>query len=204
MHSSDPVQERAASPAALPPRLKRFGGHVGLLRLLRSGDEPQLQEFFRSHTADTIYERYGCLISTMTAERASQLVNVDQSRDCALGIFEPTPEGEKLHAVGRYCLDRDGTSAEAAFVVRETMRHQGMATTLLQTLIHTARTRGLTKLWAQVNAQNTEMLAIFRHHGFAVSPQPDIGMMEVALDLGATPAPPSLPARIKPQKKKRR
>jgi len=178
----------ATPDGGVPPELKRFGGRVGLVRPLRAGDESQLQEFFRSHTAETVYERYGCLISTMTAERASQLVNVDQSRDCALGIFEPTPDGEKLHAVGRYCLDPDGKSAELAFVVRETLRHQGMATILLERLIRTARDRRLARLWAQVNAQNAAMLGIFRRHGFTISPQPDIGMMQATLVLGKAAA----------------
>lgn len=172
-------------PPAIP---KKFGRLVCAVRPLRGGDEPLLQEFFHSHTPDTIYERYGCLVSTMTAERASALVNVDQTRDCALGIFAPAPGGEILLAVGRYCLDASGEAAELAFVVRETMRGQGMATTLLRLLIQTARTRGLARLWAQTNNHNADMLGIFRRAGFTLVPEPDNGIVCATLPLVTAPA----------------
>jgi RimJ/RimL family protein N-acetyltransferase len=173
-------------PPAIP---KKFGRLVCTVRPLHRGDEPLLQEFFQSHTPDTIYERYGCLVSTMTAERASALVNVDQARDCALGIFAPAPGGEILLAVGRYCLDASGEAAELAFVVRESMRGQGMATTLLRLLIKTARTRGLARLWAQTNNHNADMLGIFRRAGFTLVPEPDNGIICATLALAPTPAP---------------
>jgi RimJ/RimL family protein N-acetyltransferase len=173
-----------------PPAIaKKFGRLVCTVRPLRAGDEPRLQEFFQSHTPDTIYERYGCLVSTMTAERASALVNVDQTRDCALGIFAPAPGGEILLAVGRYCLDASGEAAELAFVVRETMRGQGMATTLLRLLSKTARTRGLARLWAQTNNHNADMLGIFRRAGFTLVPEPDNGIICATLALTPAPAP---------------
>ena len=87
-----------------PDTPRKFGRQDCVVRLLHTGDEPRLQEFFHSHTPDTIYERYGCLVSTMTAERAASLVNVDQTRDCALGIFAAPPaeeillEGKKMTA----------------------------------------------------------------------------------------------------------
>ncbi|HEY0865144.1 MAG TPA: GNAT family N-acetyltransferase [Lacunisphaera sp.] len=167
---------------------KKFGRHDCTVRPLQAGDEPRLQEFFHSHTPDTIYERYGCLVSTMTPERASALVNVDQARDCALGIFAPAPPGETLVAVGRYCLDRSGDAAELAFVVREDRRGLGMGTALLRRLIQTARDRGLARLWAQTNNHNADMLGIFRRAGFTLVPEPDNGIICATLVLAPAPA----------------
>jgi GNAT superfamily N-acetyltransferase len=168
---------------------KKFGRHDCAVRPLQAGDEPRLQAFFHSHTPDTIYERYGCLVSTMTAERASALVNVDQARDCALGIFAAPPAEETLLAVGRYCLDTSGDAAELAFVVREDLRGLGMGTTLLRQLIATARTRGLARLWAQTNNHNADMLGIFRRAGFTIVPEPDNGIICATLVLAPAPAP---------------
>ena len=106
----------------------------------------------------------------MSQEQAAGLVGVDQDRDCALGLFGPAADGEILHAVGRYCLGPDGKTAEVAFVVRESMRHLGMATTLLRELIRTARARRLHALWALVSSTNSEMTSLLRGHGFAFSP----------------------------------
>jgi RimJ/RimL family protein N-acetyltransferase len=162
-----------------------FGGARHLLRPLHKGDEERLRAFFRSHTPETIYERYGYPVPDMNFDRASQLVNVDQSKDCALGIFEDTPKGEIFHAVGRYCLDPDGRNAEVAFVVRESKRNLGMAGTLLRELIRTARERSLASLWAQLSANNGPMLAVFRKHGFSFVPLGQAEGIRATLPLGA-------------------
>ena len=157
------------APSALPRPLK-FGGAPHVMRLLHRGDEERLRAFFHSHTPETIHERYGYPVADMSFARASQLVNVDQSKDCCLGIFEAAADGEILHAVGRYCLDADGRSAEVAFVVRESKRDLGMATALLHALTQTARERSLQSLWAQLSPDNGPMLAVFRKNDFLFLP----------------------------------
>jgi GNAT superfamily N-acetyltransferase len=171
---------RPAARRAAPPAPRR-------MRLLAPGDEERLQEFFHSHTVNTIYERYGGLVTTMTRERAHELVAVDQARDCALAIL--SPDGRKIHAVGRYCLDPGGESAELAFVVREDQRRRGLATLLLRRLIHVAGTRGLKRLWGQVNTHNAAMLGLFRRHGFTLSPEEGLAVVNATLLLPA----PTLP-----------
>ncbi|MBL9216029.1 MAG: GNAT family N-acetyltransferase [Opitutaceae bacterium] len=205
MNPADPTRiVRAPAAGELPPQVAAFKRITATVRLLHDGDEPQLQEFFHSHTPDTLYGRYGCLVATMTPERAHQLVNVDQTRDCALGIFAAAPGGEVLHAVGRYCLDPDGRSAELAFVVRETMRQQGMATTLLRLLTKVARARGLDRLWAQVNTHNSDMLGVFRRHGFTLAADREPGVVRAVLPLQAAAPPAARPARKRAPARRRR
>lgn len=139
------------------------------IRALHEGDEPVLQAFFRSHTDDTIYRRYGYMVGDMTLERARSLVAVDQSRHPALGGFGVGEQGPlTLHAVGRYFLDADGRAGECAFVTRETKRRVGLGGTLLRALIDLADARGLTSLWASVQVDNGPMLSLFRREGFRV------------------------------------
>ncbi len=171
----------ARAKAARKPAARRRLTGIGPIRPLQAGDEPRLQAFFLSHTEETIHERYGGSVTTMTPERASALVNVDQTKDCALGIF--SPDGEHLYAVGRYCLDPDGKGAEMAFVVHEKMRRRGLATELLERLIATARARGLRRLWGQTNVHNAAMLGIFRRHQFAVSTDAGTGEALATLTL---------------------
>jgi GNAT superfamily N-acetyltransferase len=174
-----------AAPPGPPERDAKFGGVRHVLRPLHRGDEECLRAFFRSHTPETVYERYGYPVSEMSFDRAFQLVNIDPARDCALGIFESGPGGDVLDAVGRYCLDADGRNAELAFVVRESKRNLGMASFLLRTLIQTARARSLRSLWAQVSAGNGPMIAVFRRHGFAFSPLEPGGEVKLTLALAA-------------------
>ncbi len=164
----------------LEPREVLFGGQPYVVRPLKPADEDRMISFFNSHTAETIRQRYGYTISHMTHERAQRLVCVDQSHNVALGVFERAPDGSDiLHAIGRYMLDAGGRSAEMAFVVRETKRNLGICTALLRQLLQIARARGMSYLFAQVQADNAPMLAVFRRHGCRTRPIPGADTTEV-------------------------
>ena len=140
------------------------------LRPLHPADERRLQEFFYSHTEETLQRRYGYLVREMTSLRAHELVSVRQDKNLALGIFEHRGPREILCAVGRYYLDADGQGAddqgaELAFVVSEKKRRLGMASILMQTMTDIAKKRGLKYLWGQIERNNRPMLKIFKKFG---------------------------------------
>lgn len=176
------------------PLTLRFGGHRCLLRPLQLDDVAHLLAFFASHTSETIYQRYGYFFATMTPEHAARLVGVDQSRDAALGVFELRGETTRLIAIGRYCLEADGRNAEVAFVVHEERRNLGIAGTLLRVLATIAAERGLEALVAQVEHDNTPMLAVFRRAGARLALIPGTPSLHVTLALRA-PDPTSVRAR---------
>ncbi|MEO6750836.1 MAG: GNAT family N-acetyltransferase [Opitutus sp.] len=165
----------------------KIGDCPTVLRFLRPGDEGRLVEFFESHAPETIHDRYGFSLH-MSHEHAARLVGVDQSRDAALGVFEESPRAP-LIAVGRYCLADDGKSAELAFVVQEDSRRLGIATNLLRLLVALARKRGLSRLTAQVHADNGGMLAVFRMAGATLTNLPGTGEIEGILEVGMPPGP---------------
>ncbi len=154
-----------------------------LLRPLQPSDERRLQEFFYSHTQETIQSRYGYGISRMSRERAYELVNVDQSKDLALALLEVQGPREVIHAVGRYYLDTGGTGAEVAFVTRETKRHCGMARTLFDRMRAIGKKRGLTAMHAQVLPENEAMLSLFRSYKHKLARVAGSSAVEVELPL---------------------
>jgi len=171
-----------------------FGARDCVLRPLTPADEPLLISFFKSHSEETIRQRYGYRIAEMTHERALRLLAVDQAKDLALGVLVHADDGtEELDAVGRYLLDADGRSAEMAFVVRENRRRLGMCTALLRALLANGWLRGMNHLHAQVQSDNSAMLSIFRNHGARIQPIPGADTMDVfvptAQDAGASAAP---------------
>jgi RimJ/RimL family protein N-acetyltransferase len=181
------------------PFEKRFGCFRCIVRYLCPEDASRLIAFFRSHTPETIHDRYGFYVSHMSEERAARLVGVDQTRDAALGVFELS-DRRPLLAVGRYCLESSGRSAEVAFVVREDRRRLGMATTLLATLMKIARERGLLRLTAQVLPDNEAMLRVFRRAGATCTTVPNAFMTAVMFELsGAASVPPSWRRRHFPE-----
>lgn len=143
----------------------RIGDNDYVLRPLHPSDERHLQEFFYSHTAETIQKRYGYSVQRMSRERASELVGVNQEENLALGVFERRGPRQRLRAVGRYYLDEDEKSAEVAFVVDESMRRKGLGSILFRRIADVARRRGLEHLWALVAADNLPMLRLFEKYG---------------------------------------
>ncbi len=172
-------------------------GETCQLRPLHPSDERRLQEFFYSHSPETILRRYGHPVSRMTRERAYHLVSVDQSKDLALAVFEVQGPRQVIHAVGRYFLDANETSGEMAFVVRESKQRHGMCSLLLRHMVEVARKRGLKSLWALCGQDNQPMLHVFHKFGAKLDRDDDERTVRVTLDLSrplaGEPEVPDLP-----------
>ena len=151
------------------------------LRPLQPSDERLLQEFFYSHTKETLLMRYSHHPKQMSREKASALVAVAQAIDLALCITKSKGPREELEAIGRFYYLEQSNAAEVAFVVREALRGRGLARRLLKEIIAIGRQRGLSKLTASVRADNKPMLKVFAKNGFERLPVSD--MQEVVLEL---------------------
>lgn len=153
------------------------------LRPLNPSDERRLQEFFYSHTKETLQMRYNSVPTQMSREKSCTLVSVDQSRDIALCIVRQRGSMSQIQAVGRYYLSPDGSNCEVAFVTRETNQGKGMAKILLATMQRIAKSRGVQRMLAYVRAENHKMLAVFEKAGFRRLPSEEPGEVYLALQL---------------------
>ncbi len=162
-------------------KLKMKDGERYNLRPLQPSDERLLQEFFYSHTKETLLMRYSHHPKQMSREKASSLVAIDQTKDLALCITKSRGPREEIEAIGRFYYVEQDSSAEVAFVVRENLRGRGLARRLLKEIIAIGRQRGLDKLSASVRADNKPMLRVFAKNGFERTPASD--MQEVVLEL---------------------
>ncbi len=158
-------------------------GETFYLRPLNPADERRLQEFFYSHTKETLRLRYNYDPKQMSREKSCNLVSVDQSSDAALCIVRQEGSRITIHAVGRFYYNEHDNTCEAAFVTRETQQGKGMASKLLTTLIDIAQKRNISKMLAFCRADNKPMIAIFEHHGFKRLFSGDPSEVELALPL---------------------
>jgi acyl-CoA hydrolase/RimJ/RimL family protein N-acetyltransferase len=140
----------------------QHGGIEITIRPIRSSDERRLQDFFYSHTEETVQYRYGYAARTMTHQRALSLVELDYQKRLALVALYGEPGEEQIIAVGRYELDETTNLAEVAFVVHENFRGLGLTCDLLQSLTREAKTQGISGFTAQVLSENKPMLHIFQ------------------------------------------
>ncbi|GAA0351714.1 hypothetical protein GCM10009092_15140 [Bowmanella denitrificans] len=157
------------------------------LRPLNPADERRLQEFFYSHTKETLFYRYNYYPTQMTREKSCSLVSVDQSRDLALCIVKQYGSMSEIQAVGRYYLNQDGSSCEVAFVTREKYHGKGMARQLLAEMISIASKRGIKTMQAYVRSDNKNMLKVFENANFKRQPMDDPGEVILQLSLEAQP-----------------
>jgi acyl-CoA hydrolase len=156
-----------------------------ILRPLSPADDHRLQEFFYSHSQETIHSRYGFNVKRMGEERAHELVSIDQNKDLALGVFELKGARQLLHSVGRFYLDKTGKSAEIAFITRETKRRVGMTSLVIEEMMEVARERDMEYLWAQVDRDNFPMLKLFqRYHPHGMQGD-DESVVKVAIPLNS-------------------
>ncbi|MEG3638937.1 GNAT family N-acetyltransferase [Magnetococcus sp. PR-3] len=162
----------------------KIDGHF-FLRPLHPSDERHLQEFFYSHTQETKLLRYRFNPEQMSREKAYSLVNVDQDKDPALCIIRKEGVIEQIEAVGRYYYIPEVNLGEVAFVVRETMRGNGLAQTLIKRLSEIAKQRGIRRMVAYVRPENTPMLKALEKMNFVRAPSDD--PMEVCMGYDLDP-----------------
>jgi len=142
-----------------------FKGHGFIYRPLYPSDTRRLQEFFYSHSEETVSMRYGHVKDRMSNESAYKLTSVDQSKDLAFALFKETGHRQQIVAVARFYQDPKGKSAEVAFMVGEAVRRLGMSQFLLGALAGVAQKRGVKTFWASVLKRNKPMAALFLKNG---------------------------------------
>ena len=158
-------------------------GEDYFLRPLHPSDQLRLQSFFYSHDKVTLFQRYRNEPKKMGTAQAYRLVNTDLTKDMALCIFERQGPREVILAVGRYYTLDEGTRAEVAFVVHESMRGRGFASLLLEKLIDIARQRQLKFLTANVRKDNPSMRRVFEKYHFSSEAAEDPAELEYLLPL---------------------
>ncbi|MEU3274132.1 GNAT family N-acetyltransferase [Saccharomonospora sp. NPDC006951] len=93
--------------------------------------------------------------------------------------------GDDIVAVGRYeRLDQD--SAEVAFVVDDAHQGRGLGSILLEHLAAAASESGLRRFVAEVLAENSAMIRVFRDAGYQVSRDFEEGVVHLEFDIDPT------------------
>ena len=178
-------QAPTSVPELGPVEQKRyvFGGIAYTLRPLRPSDERRLQEFFYTHNKETLLMRYNHHVTQMSRETSCSLVSVDQRKDLALCFTDRDGQQEVIQGVGRYYFYEASNSCEVAFVIKESRRGKGIATTLLKEMEAVARSRGIDTMFACVRRDNKPMLAVFENNGFVARPGDTMDELYLELDL---------------------
>jgi len=161
-----------------------FAGQELTIRPLRASDERRLQEFFYSHTPETVYARYFAPKKALSHREAAELCCVDYRERMALGAFLSHAEGGGIVAVARYFLHPRRNTAETATVVHEGWRRRGIGRFLVSALAEYAHNLGIRGFYSEILASNHAVVAMHRSMGHRVVWNAEDGLFRVQYDFG--------------------
>lgn len=193
MTDPTPVPDSPGTPAVPPPPpLHWFAdvlasdGGVVRLRPITPDDADRLQQFHRALSDRTRYLRYFGPYPQISPKDLYRSTHVDH-RDRVGLVLEL---GEQIIAVGRYeLLDRSGSrAAEVAFVVADEHQGRGLGSVLLEHLAGAAAENKIDTFVAEVLAENTVMVTVFRDAGYQVERSRDGSVLHLEFAIDPTEA----------------
>ena len=166
----------------------QWQGRTVTLRPIRPEDEAQHRAFLEALDPADIRMRIFYSRRSIARSELARLTQIDYDREMAFVVVAPLPgnpaAGEETLAVARAIADPDNLDAEFGIVVRSDLKGSGLGTLLMRALIDYQRGHGTQRLVATVLHENTGMLQLAKHLGFAPQVQQhDDGTQAIYLDL---------------------
>jgi acetyltransferase len=141
------------------------------LRPIRPEDEAKLLEGAAQVDPQDLRMRFFHMTSGLTREMAARLTQIDYARELALvAIAHETREGL---GIVRITADPDNAKAEFAIIVRTNWKRHGLGQLLMRRIIEIAGARGIKMIEGSILRDNTAMIDLCTHLGFAVANLPD-------------------------------
>ena len=159
-------------------------GTAVTIRAIRREDKGRLLEAFKNLDRESVYRRFFSPKKELSDSELDQLTDVDFSQVVALVVATQGADGEILIGGGRYAAEGEDR-AEIAFVTDGNYRGRGIASLILKHLVRIAREAEVQHFDAEVLAENTPMLAVFRRSGLPVELRRDGSTLHVTLSLGS-------------------
>ena len=157
-------------------------GRKVLLRPIQPTDEGLVQEFFYSHSEETIYNRYFRSLRALPHDTAQSMVNLDYRKQMAIVATTGRLGREKIVGVGRFAAEDDGERAETAYTVGDEFQGQGLGTVLQYHLARYARAVGFKGLTATVLDSNQPVFVLFAKLGNFKKERVDAGIFKLVID----------------------
>jgi acyl-CoA synthetase (NDP forming)/RimJ/RimL family protein N-acetyltransferase len=157
-------------------------GRTVLLRPITPSDAGGLLALHSRMSERALYLRFFGPYPKIPPSDLKRFTTVDHRNRVALVAVL----GDDLIAVARYERISDD-SAEVAFIVQDDHQGRGLGSIMLEHLAAAACERGIRRFVAEVLAENTQMVRVFREAGYQVSRELDAGVLHLEFDIDQTP-----------------
>jgi acetate---CoA ligase (ADP-forming) len=163
-------------------RLVLRDGSTAGMRMASPEDRDAMRQFFHDLSPTSRRRRF-----LASAEPSADLIdrlcsNANPHDSVTLVVSRHRGEGVRVVGVGSY-FSTNGESAEVAFAIDDRFHGKGIATCLLEELAAVARDNGFRWFDANVLAENSDMLDVFRDSGFDHQSTIANGCVDVRLSL---------------------
>jgi RimJ/RimL family protein N-acetyltransferase len=151
------------------------------IRALTHDDRSDLIAAVARTSAESLRRRFFVPKTKFTDREMDFFSNVDFVNHVALvAVIED--DQTAIVGGGRYIVVRPG-EAEIALAIVDHYQGRGIGTALIRHLVAIARAAGLTRLIAEVLAENLPMLRVFEQSGLAISTKREAELRHVTLEL---------------------
>ncbi len=155
-------------------------GTVVRIRPIKPTDEVLIQDFFYSHSDETVYRRYFRSVRSMPHSKAQALVNLDYKKHMAFVATIGEIGFERIIGVGRYGAEPDHPGiVEVAYTIQEDYQGLGLGSLLQEHLENYARKMGFKGVSGYLFEDNIPMLRTFARKGIYRKESVDSGIIRV-------------------------
>ena len=157
------------------------GGTVHL-RPICPEDADGLNGLMERSSDQTRYYRFFGPMKRLSDRELHRFTHVDHDTRVAFVVLL----GEQVIAVGRYDRLPGTADAEVAFLVEDAHQGRGLGSVLLEHLAAAARERGIERFVAEVLAQNSRMVRVFRDAGYGTERSFEDGVVHLTFPIAQT------------------
>ena len=154
-----------------------------MIRPIRPEDEPRMIQFHKTLSEESVYFRYFHLIKLshrIAHERLTRLCFIDYDREMALVAENQNSE---ILAVARLSKLHHDNIAEFALLVSDRYQCRGLGTELLKQLIQVGKDEQLSRISAEILAENQAMQQVCRKLGFRLHVTSDPSIFKAEFEL---------------------
>lgn len=149
------------------------GGEILTVRFVEPRDADALQDYFRSLSVRSRYNRFLGAISELPHAELEHFIHIgEDDRFSVIATLNDGIGGQTIVGEARYAVDPDTGRFELALSVDDPWQGRGVGSALLHNLECRAAAFGAQNLFGDTLRSNDAMLGLARQSGFAFAPTP--------------------------------
>ena len=177
------LRSRGAYPREEERTVQLRDGRTVLVRPARTGDAAILQDLFYRMPPEDVFTRFFRHLTSLPLSTAEHMTSVSFDDEVTLLAVEGDWGNERVVGTVSYYRDPTSGRADVAFMVDPEWKGAGLGTALRDVAVDVARRRGVVALTADVLAENSAMLRLFRTSGLDMEARTSHGVTEIVLTL---------------------